>query len=209
MKEITSIDINKETVEHANKKYGNFFVLFDGKKIPFEDNSFDTVISFQVIEHIKDDKKYLEEISRVLNKGGFFIFTTPNREKRLKPKQKPFNRFHIREYSGKDLELLLKDFFTFQVFGVFGKKAVDQIEFNRIKKLQKINSLDPLGLRNILPERMKIIVVEVLKSLFSSLEKNNKTFQNNFKEKYSLSDFYLSKENISTAMDFFVVCKKQ
>ena len=33
------------------------------------DESFDFVVSFQVIEHIEDDGKYVAEISRVLKKG--------------------------------------------------------------------------------------------------------------------------------------------
>jgi SAM-dependent methyltransferase len=44
-----------------------------------EDNFFDFVVSFQVIEHIKNDKYFLEEVVRVLKTGGKFIVTTPNR----------------------------------------------------------------------------------------------------------------------------------
>ncbi|HVW62155.1 MAG TPA: class I SAM-dependent methyltransferase [Puia sp.] len=43
------------------------------------DNSFDTVICFQVIEHIKKDGRLLEEARRVLKPGGRLLLTTPNR----------------------------------------------------------------------------------------------------------------------------------
>ena len=44
----------------------------------FGDESFDFVITFQVIEHIDDDAAFVREIARVLRPGGRLILTTPN-----------------------------------------------------------------------------------------------------------------------------------
>ena len=44
----------------------------------FGDESFDFVITFQVIEHIDDDAAFVSEIARVLRPGGRLILTTPN-----------------------------------------------------------------------------------------------------------------------------------
>ena len=44
----------------------------------FGDESFDFVITFQVIEHIDDDAAFVREIARVLRPGGRMILTTPN-----------------------------------------------------------------------------------------------------------------------------------
>lgn len=46
--------------------------------LPFANDSFDFVISFQVIEHIKRDLELVREVKRVLRPGGKFIVTTPN-----------------------------------------------------------------------------------------------------------------------------------
>ena len=48
----------------------------DMQNLPYEDNSFDDVISDQVIEHLEDPKKAIEESYRVLKKGGIAIHTT-------------------------------------------------------------------------------------------------------------------------------------
>lgn len=45
--------------------------------IPFEDNSFDTLICIHVLEHIQDDRKAIQEIHRVLKKGGKAILAVP------------------------------------------------------------------------------------------------------------------------------------
>lgn len=47
--------------------------------LDFPDGSFDCVISFQVIEHIRRDGDFVREIARVLRPGGRFIVTTPQR----------------------------------------------------------------------------------------------------------------------------------
>lgn len=44
----------------------------------YEDNSFDIITSFEVLEHINNPLDELEHIKRILRKGGLFYVTTPN-----------------------------------------------------------------------------------------------------------------------------------
>ena len=64
-----------------------------------DDNSFDSIVSFQVIEHIQDDMLFLKEIHRVLKPGGIALLTTPNRRMSLSR-----NPWHIREYLSDELK---------------------------------------------------------------------------------------------------------
>lgn len=57
----------------------------------FGDESFDFVITFQVIEHIDDDAAFVREIARVLRPGGRLILTTPNA-----PMSLTRNPWHVR-----------------------------------------------------------------------------------------------------------------
>ncbi|MCA9386456.1 class I SAM-dependent methyltransferase [Candidatus Dojkabacteria bacterium] len=49
------------------------------EELDFKDNFFDIVFSNEVLEHVNDDKKSVEEVSRVLKPGGYYIVFTPNR----------------------------------------------------------------------------------------------------------------------------------
>lgn len=51
--------------------------LWDGKKMPFDDATFEVVISTEVLEHVSDPNAYLTEVKRVLKPGGLFFFTVP------------------------------------------------------------------------------------------------------------------------------------
>jgi len=95
-------------------------VSFKQMNIPplmgIEDNSFDFVVSFQVIEHIEADETYVSEIHRVLRPGGKFIVTTPNKKMSITR-----NPWHVREYTIEELITLLgKSFSKVDAKGVFG-----------------------------------------------------------------------------------------
>lgn len=47
------------------------------ERFPFEDGSVDTIVSFQVLEHLKDPVFFLSESHRILKKGGAILLTVP------------------------------------------------------------------------------------------------------------------------------------
>jgi SAM-dependent methyltransferase len=88
-------------------------VKADITNLPFEDNSFDIIFCNHVLEHIPDDTKAIQELYRVLKKGGMGIFQIPqdlNRETTFeddsitdpKERAKIFGQYdHVRVY-GRD-----------------------------------------------------------------------------------------------------------
>jgi SAM-dependent methyltransferase len=52
-------------------------VYYDGKRLPFEDGSFDTVLSVEVLEHTPEPQGLVSEMARVLKRGGTLIVSAP------------------------------------------------------------------------------------------------------------------------------------
>lgn len=52
-------------------------VFYDGKTIPFANNTFDAVLSSEVLEHVFEPEATLLEINRVLKPGAMGLFTVP------------------------------------------------------------------------------------------------------------------------------------
>ena len=50
-----------------------------GKPLPFEDESFDTILILEVIEHVSDERRTLAELARILAPGGRLLLTTPHK----------------------------------------------------------------------------------------------------------------------------------
>lgn len=73
-------------------------------ELPFKDNKLDTVICLDVLEHLEDDKRALDEIFRVLSKSGYLIVRVPNRRWSERHKEA---YGHLRHYTQEGLRDLL------------------------------------------------------------------------------------------------------
>ena len=77
--QITNIDLNPEYAKVAcNQQKQVSFICGDATNLPFENQSFDAVTMFDVLEHIPDHEKAASEALRVLRPGGFILISTPN-----------------------------------------------------------------------------------------------------------------------------------
>ena len=69
--------IGLEIDDEGNRQHNYADVFYDGKTIPFEDKSFDSILSNQVFEHVFNPNQFLKEINRVTKMGGRFLITVP------------------------------------------------------------------------------------------------------------------------------------
>ncbi len=126
--------------------------------IGLADNSFDFVITFQVIEHIQDDNKFVSEIHRVLKPGGKLIVTTPNIKMSITR-----NPWHIREYTIAELEQLLKKSFSaVQKRGVAGNEKIMEYYRKNRASVEKITRFDIFNLQYRLPRQLLQIPYDIL-----------------------------------------------
>lgn len=51
--------------------------FYDGQRFPFEDDSFDSILCNQVLEHVFQPDAFMGELQRVLARGGRLILTVP------------------------------------------------------------------------------------------------------------------------------------
>jgi len=155
--DIIGLDIDPRIVQFASEKYGEkYFKIYDGSSIPFDDNHFDCVCLFQVIEHIEEDVEILKEIRRVLKPGGFMIMTTPNRVLRVPLGEKPWNIEHVREYYPEELQdiMVVAGYSKTEVLGIDADDDYRSVELDRICKARKLRRLDPFRLRKYVPEQL-------------------------------------------------------
>ena len=91
IKECNGVDISETMINQAiklvNEKNCHFYAT-DGKSLPFENNSIDFVYSILVFQHMAKSMfvKNLNEVKRVLKRGGKFFFQIPLDEKGIKEK---------------------------------------------------------------------------------------------------------------------------
>jgi ubiquinone/menaquinone biosynthesis C-methylase UbiE len=70
--------IDREDFGNASKEYFLSKVDISNENLPFKNNSFDLVTTWQVFEHLENPHHATREIYRVLRSGGIFIVSIPN-----------------------------------------------------------------------------------------------------------------------------------
>ncbi|MBC7320847.1 methyltransferase domain-containing protein, partial [bacterium] len=113
-KEVIGVDISKEAIEQATRKYRKenlSFKVMDANSLEFDNGYFDAVVSFETIEHLDKPYKFLREVKRVLKPGGLFIVSTPNRDLASLGSPLPLNKFHREEWTLEQFERLIKYYF--------------------------------------------------------------------------------------------------
>jgi SAM-dependent methyltransferase len=72
--EYIGIDIENPGHSHKEEQIDKYY---DGKHIPYENNSFDNLVCFEVLEHVFEPDLFLSELNRVIRPGGQALLTTP------------------------------------------------------------------------------------------------------------------------------------
>lgn len=198
----TGIDKIPKVIGDLKSKYpgGDFrqatIPPFSGLK----DSNYDIVISFQVIEHIKKDLAYLEEIHRVLKPGGKALITTPNIKMSLSR-----NPWHIREYTAGELLALTKKIFPkAEMLGIGGNaKVMAYYEENR-QSVNNIMKWDILNLQYNLPSFLLKIPYEIL----NRMNRNKlKSGNDGLVSQIHHSDYILSNDP-EHSLDLFCIMEK-
>jgi 2-polyprenyl-3-methyl-5-hydroxy-6-metoxy-1,4-benzoquinol methylase len=199
----TALDKINPVIEELSKKYENihFISAFVPPMNMLDDNKYDVIVSFQVIEHIKNDKFFLQEIYRVLKPGGIALITTPNIKLTLTR-----NPWHEREYIDRELKGLAEKIFDkVTLKGIHGnKKYMDYYEKNK-KSVEKITRFDIFNLQHKLPAPLLRIPYDILNRVNrKSLMKKD----NSLVEEITYNDFFLS-DDTQKCLDFFGIFEKK
>jgi ubiquinone/menaquinone biosynthesis C-methylase UbiE len=152
-------DIDKTTIAENNTIYSKDNLTFqelDGTKLPFDDNTFDVLVSFETIEHTIHYDEMIKEFKRVVKPTGKLFISTPNFYLNS-PSGIVTNPFHTQEFTPDEFKELISTYF--QKFEIFGqeyiryknKKSINYIIAHKIELFHYLRGIRklPLRLQNI------------------------------------------------------------
>jgi SAM-dependent methyltransferase len=74
------VEISPDRIAESRQLYEGLRIYqTSGTELPFPDEAFDVVLSFDVLEHIPDTDRHLAEVRRVLKPSGWLLLQTPNK----------------------------------------------------------------------------------------------------------------------------------
>ncbi len=224
---IIGVDLSASALKVAAERYSGAninYLLIDGLKLPFADGEFDLIISFQVIEHISNYNTYLSELKRVLSAEGMVIFTTPNARVRLDPGMKPWNEFHVREFSAGELGDLLQDWFPMvEIQGLSASEEVYNCEYGRVQRNLRearrnsktllptyadVRSRIISGAKAILPDPAVDRIRKIVRSRKrdEASQRAPRQLDSSILERYSTKDFFYRVDNLDSVLDLMAIC---
>jgi 2-polyprenyl-3-methyl-5-hydroxy-6-metoxy-1,4-benzoquinol methylase len=185
----TAVDKIEPLIKNLSTKFpkGKFMSMNIPPLGSLKDNTYDFVVSFQVIEHIQNDELFLREIHRVLNPGGTALLTTPNRKMSLTR-----NPWHVREYLPQELKSLAAKMFSYvEMRGITGNDKVMQYYTENKKSVERYTRWDILRVQYWLPAPLLRIPYEIM----NRLNRNKLQTTDNV-------------ENAAEALDLLLIVKK-
>lgn len=112
---VTGVDIESTVIEHASERYQGRqnleFLSASVTDLPFADNSFDAIVSFETLEHLEEQSQMLGEFRRVLRDEGFLLISSPDKAI-YSEEQGAENPYHVRELYQQELEDLIREQFS-------------------------------------------------------------------------------------------------
>lgn len=95
---VTSLDVGKNLLAQVAQRCGSERVMGSVLELPFAHDTFDVVMSTEVVEHTTAPLRALSEFARVLRPGGTLVVTTPGRL--WQPVVRLASRLRLRPYQG-------------------------------------------------------------------------------------------------------------
>ncbi len=198
----TGVDKNTEILSRLSKKYpkSDFLEMDIPHFERFPDESIDTITTFQVIEHIEDDEKFVRETARMLKNDGTLVLSTPNIKMTLTR-----NPWHVREYTVEELKTLMSKYFKHvECYGIFGDKEVmDYYEENK-RGVKKFTRFDIFNLQYRLPRSWLVVPYNIANRMNRNMihKKADSLVENIGLDNYSL------KAATDSCFDLFFVARK-
>ena len=197
----TGIDKNQELISSLSAEYPAS--TFIAANIPplsgLADNTFDYIVTFQVIEHIENDDLFIKEAHRVLKPGGKLLLTTVNKTFSLSR-----NPWHVREYYADGLKSLIGKYFpTVDTRGIHGNtKVMTYYEQNK-ESVKKLTRFDIFNLQYRLPRRL----LQVPYDLMNRLNRNRLLQADGLAAEINYTDYLVSNDPAGS-LDFFYIATK-
>jgi SAM-dependent methyltransferase len=110
---VLGVDLSVEAVAHAAERYqasNLHYEVGDVGNLPYEDESFEAAVSFEVIEHLERPEELLCEVKRLLKKDGVFAVSTPNKQTYSNDRNR-VNSYHLSEMYPLEFQELLERYF--------------------------------------------------------------------------------------------------
>ncbi|MGZ4123886.1 MAG: class I SAM-dependent methyltransferase [Tumebacillaceae bacterium] len=116
--EVVGVDNDQETLTYANREYNHQKVTYTlgsatDPQLPEQLGLFDTILSFETIEHVEDEHTFMENVYQMLKPGGTLVLSSPFGRGRGMPTSEPF---HVHQLTPEEFEQLFDRYSKVEIY---------------------------------------------------------------------------------------------
>ncbi|MCQ6557591.1 class I SAM-dependent methyltransferase [Paenibacillus mendelii] len=132
--EIVAVDLDSETLDYANVEYNHQKITYQqgditDRTLPERLGTFDTILCFETIEHVADERAVMDNLYQLLKPGGILVLSSPFGRGRGIPSGEPF---HVHQLTAEQFPELFVDFKEVDIYyqrGVTFEKPRDGVRY--------------------------------------------------------------------------------
>ena len=204
-KRVIGTDLDFAAVRYARARSSSshlHFVCSDLLRMPYPSETFDVVVSFQVVEHLPYVNPYFQEVRRVLKRDGLFFLATLNRDQTTAG----LNPHHPKEYTFSEFRQLVSAFFPAASFyGLFGNERYLSVRREEARFGSMFLKMDPWGLRRRLPHALW----EWIYAFCTLCVNRYVSWRKPVAKELTTADFEVRSSTLEKAIDFIALCRKE
>lgn len=179
-REVIGVDIDEKAIKYAVKNFQKKnlkYLKMDGEDLDFKDQVFDVVICHQVYNFVENPQKLMNEIHRVLKKGGVCYFSGRNKYAIMEPQYKipflswipPYLAKYVVKTSGRGSDFFGKNYMSYtelcKLLSIFKIedltikiiKDPDKYCFKKLERFKLVASLLPKSIVSLIPNYIFIL----------------------------------------------------
>jgi SAM-dependent methyltransferase len=195
-RESVGVDLDAQALEGQSRET----VVADMRQLPFEDDSFASVLSVHSLEHVPDPETVVAEAARVAQPGGVVVFVTPNRLTFARADE-IIDPYHYVEFDDCELQVLCaQSFDQVEIRGIFGSERYLELVAEQRKKLDALLARDPLRVRRFVPRRVK-------QQLYDRRLTRERAGSDPREAGIVPGDFHMGERSLAESLDLVAVCR--
>lgn len=182
---VVSSEYDPETCKFLKEVLKMEVVEASVTELPFEDNEFDLVCAFDVIEHVENHQLALQEMKRVCKKDGYVAITVPSDKKLWSPHD--VINHHFRRYELEELEYLVSSQ-QLQIMYISGFNSILYLPIRCVRFFKNIfqnKEVPASDFDSVLPEFINKLLFKI----------------------FSFEKIWLGKKKITFGVSLICICK--
>jgi ubiquinone/menaquinone biosynthesis C-methylase UbiE len=156
------MSINKFLAGAKGRMPKVIYIAADATKLPFRDNTADTILTVRVVHHLEYPRKYFDEVNRILNDKGLYLLEFANKRNLKNILKFLLGRMKLSPFSPEPIQVgdTIKNYHPKDIYNQLAERKIE------IEKIISVSNYRAGFLKRIFGKRLLLFLERIYQALF-------------------------------------------